>query len=102
MKKLLLLFFLITLCACSDLLSKDYLIPKQYRIREGMVCEHEQTVLFPQKDGTAIEVKLGEPVIVAMAEEAYTSHNTIRLDVEGTVKKLLTTDYVQAQLKIEK
>lgn len=34
-------------------------------------------------------------------EEAYTSHNTIRLDVEGIVKKLLTTDYVQGQLRIE-
>jgi UDP-glucose 4-epimerase len=28
-----------------------------------------------------------------MADEAYTSHNTNRLDVEGTVKKILTTDY---------
>lgn len=35
------------------------------------------------------------------ADDAYTSHNTIRLDVEGVVKKLLTTDYVQKQLKIE-
>lgn len=34
-----------------------------------------------------------------MADEAYTSHNTNRLDVEGTVKKLLTTDYVQNELK---
>ena len=34
-----------------------------------------------------------------MADEAYTSHNTTRLDVEGTVKKLLTTDYVQEELK---
>lgn len=34
-----------------------------------------------------------------MADEAYTSHNTTRLDVEGTVKKLLTTDYVQNELK---
>lgn len=33
------------------------------------------------------------------ADEAYTSHNTIRLDVEGTVKKLLTTDYVQEALR---
>lgn len=32
------------------------------------------------------------------AEEAYTSHNTTRLDVEGTVKKILTTDYVREQL----
>ena len=33
------------------------------------------------------------------ADEAYTSHNTNRLDVEGTVKKLLTTDYVREALK---
>lgn len=34
-----------------------------------------------------------------MAEEAYTSHNTRRLDVKGTVEKLLTTEYVQQALK---
>ncbi len=34
-----------------------------------------------------------------MADEAYTSHNTTRLDVEGTVKKLLTTDYVNEELQ---
>ena len=34
-----------------------------------------------------------------MADEAYTSHNTNRLDVDGTIEKLLTTDYVQAALK---
>lgn len=34
-----------------------------------------------------------------MADEAYTSHNTKRLDVEGTAKKILTTDYVQEELK---
>ena len=33
------------------------------------------------------------------AKEAYTSHNTNRLDVEGTVKKILTTSYVQDLLK---
>lgn len=33
-----------------------------------------------------------------MADEAYTSHNTNRLDVEGTVKKILTTDYVKKVL----
>lgn len=40
--------------------------------------------------------------VQTQVEEAYTSHNTIRLDVERTIKKLLTTDYVQEQLKIEK
>lgn len=29
---------------------------------------------------------------------AYTSHNTTRLDVEGTVRKILATEYVQEQL----
>lgn len=33
-----------------------------------------------------------------MAEESYTSHNTARLDVEGTVQKILTTDYVREEL----
>lgn len=33
------------------------------------------------------------------ADEAYTSHNADRLDVEWTVKKILTTDYVQDALK---
>ena len=33
------------------------------------------------------------------ADESYTSHNTQRLDVEGTIKKILTTDYVQEALK---
>ncbi len=35
--------------------------------------------------------------VETMAKEAYTSHNTTRLDVEGTVRKLLTTDYVKEQ-----
>lgn len=33
------------------------------------------------------------------SEEAYTSHSTQLLDADGTVKKILTADYVQEQLK---
>ncbi len=33
------------------------------------------------------------------ADESYTSHNTTRLDVSGTVEKLLTTDYVRQALE---
>ena len=40
--------------------------------------------------------------VQTMADESYTSHNTTRLDVEGTVKKLLTTDYVREQLALLK
>lgn len=40
--------------------------------------------------------------VLTQADEAYTSHNTVRLDVDGTIKKLLTTDYVQEQLQLAK
>lgn len=33
-----------------------------------------------------------------MADEAYTSHNTKRLNVDGIVQKLMDTDYVKEQL----
>ena len=32
------------------------------------------------------------------ADESYTSHNTERLDVEGTIKKIMTAEYVQKAL----
>jgi len=41
-----------------------------------------------------------EGTVKTQADEAYTSHNTQRLDVEGTVKKLLTTQYIQDELNI--
>jgi len=34
--------------------------------------------------------------------EAYTSHNTVRLDVDGTIEKLMTTDYVCEKLALRK
>ncbi len=37
--------------------------------------------------------------VMTEAEESYTSHNTKHLDVDGTVKKILTTDYVQEALE---
>ena len=40
--------------------------------------------------------------VTTEADESYTSHNTKHLDIEGTVKKILTTDYVQEQLKAVK
>ncbi len=39
--------------------------------------------------------------VITMADESYTSHNTRRLNVEQTVKKILTTDYVKAALEDE-
>lgn len=42
-----------------------------------------------------------EGQIKQMAEEAYTSHNTRRLNVEETINKIMTTDYVQEALKMK-
>ncbi len=39
-----------------------------------------------------------EGQVLTEAEESYTSRNTTLLDVEGVVKKLLTTEYVREQL----
>lgn len=36
--------------------------------------------------------------VLTMANEAYTSHNTKRLDVDGTIQKILTTDFVKEAL----
>ena len=36
--------------------------------------------------------------VMTEAEDSYTSHNTSLLDVDGVVKKILTTDYVQEEL----
>lgn len=38
--------------------------------------------------------------VVTEAEESYTSHNTKLLDVQGTVDKILTTDYVKEILEM--
>lgn len=43
-----------------------------------------------------------EGQVQTQADEAYTSHNTVRLDVEGTIDKLMTTDYVKEQLALRK
>ena len=39
-----------------------------------------------------------EGTVKTQADEAYTSHNTTLLDVEGTVAKLKTTSYIQEEL----
>ena len=40
-----------------------------------------------------------EGQVTTMADEAYTSHNTHRLDVDGVVKKIMDTDYVREELE---
>ncbi len=37
--------------------------------------------------------------VKTMADEAYTSHNTHRLDIAGTVEKIKTAEYVQLAME---
>lgn len=37
--------------------------------------------------------------VKTMADESYTSHNTTRLDVDGIVRKILSTEYVREELE---
>ncbi|MDD3860859.1 MAG: hypothetical protein PHW83_11725 [Bacteroidales bacterium] len=41
---------------------------EQFKIREGILSVHEQTVRFKKDGKTIAKVKLGEPVTVAMAD----------------------------------
>lgn len=38
--------------------------------------------------------------VVTEAEESYTSHNTTILNVEETVKKIMTADYIKEMLEV--
>ena len=40
-----------------------------------------------------------EGQVTTQSDEAYTSHNTNRLDVDGVVKKIMGTDYVKEELE---
>ena len=40
-----------------------------------------------------------EGSVLTESDEAYTSHNTRRLDVDGVVAKIMTTDYVKEELE---
>ena len=37
--------------------------------------------------------------VMTESDEAYTSHNTHLLDVDGVVNKIMTTDYVKEELE---
>lgn len=37
--------------------------------------------------------------VKTMADESYTSHNTERLNVDSTIQKIKTADYVQKKIR---
>ena len=54
--------------------------------------------ISPDSRGLNYDKFYVEGNVLTEGEDAYTSHNTTRLDVDGVVKKILTTDYVKEEL----
>lgn len=75
----------------------ETLLTNEERIRaEDMGAYFRVT---PDARGLNYDKYLATYGAITQAESAYTSHNTKRLDVDETVDKILTTSYVQEQLK---
>ena len=66
---------------------------------KGETLENDPTAGIVAQDVTGQKQFVVRGEVHTMADESYTSHNTNRLDVEGTVKKIMTTEYVQNELK---
>ena len=75
----------------------ETLLTKEERIRSEDMGDYFRVT--PDERGLNYDKFLATYGAVTQADEAYTSHNTNRLDVEKTIKKILTTDYVNEQLK---
>ena len=74
----------------------ETLMTKEERIRSSDMGRYFR--ISPDARGLNYDKFYVEGRVTTEGDEAYTSHNTTRLDVEGTVKKLLTTDYVREEL----
>ena len=55
--------------------------------------------IYPDARGLNYDKFYVEGTVATESEEAYTSHNTYRLDVNGVVAKLRGTDYVKEELE---
>lgn len=55
--------------------------------------------ITPDERGLNYDKFLAAYGSVTQADESYNSHNTKRLDVHGTIEKIMTTEYVREQLK---
>lgn len=75
----------------------ETLLTNEERVRAEDMGEYFRVT--PDERGLNYDKFIATYGSVTQVEEAYTSHSTTRLDVEGTVRKILTTEYVNEQLK---
>lgn len=75
----------------------ETLLTNEERVRAEDMGDYFRVT--PDERGLNYDKFLATYGSVTQADEAYTSHNTKRLDVDGTVKKILATEYVNEQLE---
>ncbi len=75
----------------------ETLMTKEELVRAEDMGEYYRVT--PDERGLNYDKYLASYGSLTQMDEAYTSHNTKRLDVDGTVAKILTTEYVREQLR---
>ncbi|MBR4575085.1 MAG: polysaccharide biosynthesis protein [Lachnospiraceae bacterium] len=75
----------------------ETLMTKEERVRSSDMGRYFR--ISPDARGLNYDKFYVEGQVTTQGDEAYTSHNTNRLDVDGVVKKIMATDYVQEELE---
>lgn len=75
----------------------ETLMTREERLRSADMGNYFR--ISPDARGLNYDKFYVEGTVQTEGEESYTSHNTNRLDVDGVVKKIMTTDYVKEELE---
>lgn len=75
----------------------ETLMTREERLRSTDMGKYFR--ISPDARGLNYDKFYVEGTVATEGDEAYTSHNTIRLDVDGVVHKIMTTDYVKEELE---
>ena len=75
----------------------ETLMTKEERLRSADMGRYFR--ISPDARGLNYDKFYVEGTVTTESDEAYTSHNTNRLDVDGVVEKIITTDYVKEELE---
>ena len=76
---------------------KETLVTREEMLRSVDMGHYYR--IAPDARGLNYDKFYVEGTVTTEGDEAYTSHNTNRLDVDGVVKKIMETDYVKEELE---
>ena len=75
----------------------ETLMTREERLRSSDMGHYFR--ISPDERGLNYDKFYVEGNVLTEGDEAYTSHSTTRLDIEGVVAKIMTTDYVKEELE---